>query len=121
VIAHVYGTVDDDELLSLRFGPPAHEKLPNYVETKLCDVFWQGETCVALITAFSRQNRIVDFTLTLRTDGLDLRLMSVEADGWPLDPRQIGKALGLQAELVICEHGLKAQQPTVQERVRPQG
>lgn len=112
MIAHVYGTVDDDELLSLRFGPPANESLPNYIETKLCDVFWQGDMCVALITVFSRGNRNVDFTLTLRTDGLNLTLMAVEADGWPLDPRKVGKALGLQAELVICEHGLKVQTTT---------
>lgn len=110
MIAHVFGTVDDDELLSLRFGPPAHEKLPNYVETKLCDVFWKGSMCVALIEAFSRGNKSVDFTLTLRTDGLALMLMAVEADGWPLDPRLIGKVLRLPAELVICEHGLRVQE-----------
>lgn len=105
---HVEGTVDDDELLSLRFGHALGEDLPDYVERQLCDTFWTGDMSVALIETFSRGNRIIDFKLTL-----DIGmwrgpvLMAVEADGWPIDAREVGKELRLHSVMVLCHHDLQ--------------
>jgi hypothetical protein len=105
---HVYGTVDDDELLSLRFGDAAKEPMPKWVENRLCDVFWPGDMSVRLIETFSRGNRSVDFSMVVEDDGLHCWLWAAEADGWPLDHMHIADQLQLPAApIVICDHVLQ--------------
>jgi hypothetical protein len=107
LLYHVYGTVDDDQLLSLRFGDAAQELMPKWVENYLCDVFWKGEMSVALIETFGRGNTSVDFKLTVDPDGLHCWLWEAEAGGWKLDRKDVAARLRIATPVQICSHDLQ--------------
>lgn len=108
---HVRGTVDDDQVLSLRLGNAVGESLPERVENILCDMFWNGDMQLRLIGAFSRGNKTVDFELaaeyfqltenTLLADLLKgkedwyIAWTDCEVDGWPIDMEWIETQLQL--------------------------
>lgn len=62
MIVHVEGTVDGDQVLSLRFGDSLKERLASADENALCDIFWPGDMQIKLIDTFgAKSNESTDF------------------------------------------------------------
>lgn len=93
----IEGTIDLDQVLSLRFGDALKVDLPKWAENKLCDVFWDGDMQIRLIDTFNiTDNGIYDFTLEgdVTEEGFTLTAGTL-GPGLPLDPEWLAEELGL--------------------------